>query len=324
LVGLWFSGGGVNSDGLWDSLGLLLDGGQGRGWDVVVGGNGRLLLGGNSGGWSWSWGDLEVDDQWRIDVVRVVGRGVLFLDVFVADWRLVFDFADEDFGRAGLCFGGGFDGSSRGGSSLFRCSQPAELEPQLQAFPVQVASSCSRGDDDEYTGGDTEQLREGVVQGKLDFELVVLCLLFRLRLGGGGNWLSVGLFGLLWLRLSLSSTFLLLLGTAKELGEEKAEELLSSLLFGFLLTRCWRSCCSRMACDRPRDVAVRSLPRGDVGVRPVRGASARLRVVVAVVPVNALRTGRRMMEPSGSCSRMWVLLLVDSSAGAWRCCCGCC
>jgi hypothetical protein len=33
-------------------------------------------------------------------------------DVFVADWRLVFDFADEDFGRAGLCFGGGFDGSS--------------------------------------------------------------------------------------------------------------------------------------------------------------------------------------------------------------------
>jgi hypothetical protein len=76
--GLWFSGGGVNSDGLWDSLGLLLDGGQGRGWDVVVGGNGRLLLGGNSGGWSWSWGDLEVDDQWRIDVVGVVGRGVLF------------------------------------------------------------------------------------------------------------------------------------------------------------------------------------------------------------------------------------------------------
>jgi hypothetical protein len=75
-----------------------------------------------------------------------------------------------------------------------------------------------------------------VVQGKLDFELVVLCLLFRLRLGGGGNWLSVGLFGLLWLRLSLSSTFLLLLGTAKELGEEKAEELLSSLLLGFLLT----------------------------------------------------------------------------------------
>jgi hypothetical protein len=125
--GLWFSGGGVNSDGLWDSLGLLLDGGQGRGWDVVVGGNGRLLLAGNSGGWSWSWGDLEVDDQWRIDVVGVVGRGVLFLDVFVADWRLVFDFADEDFGRAGLCFGGGFDGSSRGGSSLFRCNSWSSL-----------------------------------------------------------------------------------------------------------------------------------------------------------------------------------------------------
>jgi hypothetical protein len=184
--GLWFSGGGVNSDGLWDSLGLLLDGGQGRGWDVVVGGNGRLLLGGNSGGWSWSWGDLEVDDQWRIDVVRVVGRGVLFLDVFVADWRLVFDFADEDFGRAGLCFGlevsTGVVVVVVASSDATAGATPLNWSLDCRLFPVQVASSCSRGDDDEYTGGDTEQLREGVVQGKLDFELVVLCLLFRLRL----------------------------------------------------------------------------------------------------------------------------------------------